>query len=218
MYNEEGDIEQAVTSALAVLADVADPYEVIVVDDGGRDRTGEIADRLAADNPYVRVVHHPDNRGYGAALRSGFAAAQYPFIVFVDGGNQFDLGELPVLLRALDQADIVSGYRIALEDPAIRRLYAFVYNLLARVFFRIPIRDVDCGFKIYRRELVERLLPQLRSTGALSHVEMLARARKLDATVTEVGVHHFRREAGQPTSGNPFRAIRELVALWRELH
>src|SRR5215470_13236607 len=135
MYNEEGNIEQTVTSLLAVLADVADSYEVIVVDDGGRDRTGEIADRLAADNPHVRVVHHPDNRGYGAALRSGFAAAQYPFIVLVDGGNQFDLGELPVLLRALDQADIVSGYRITHRDPAIRRLYAFVYNLLARVLF-----------------------------------------------------------------------------------
>src|SRR5262245_26316899 len=126
MYNEEGNIEQTVTSALAVIADVADPYEVIVVDDGARDRTGEIADRLAADNPHVRVVHHPDNRGYGAALRSGFAAAQYPFVVLVDGDNQFDLDELPVLLRALERSDVVSGYRLTHRDPAIRRLYASV--------------------------------------------------------------------------------------------
>jgi glycosyltransferase involved in cell wall biosynthesis len=220
MFNEEGNIEQAVSSALLVLAELADSYEVIVVDDGGGDRTGEIADRLAAGNPHVRVVHHPDNRGYGAALRSGFAAAQYPLIVIVDGDNQFDLGELAVLLRALDRSDVVSGYRITLRDPMIRRLYAFMYNRMARVVYRIPIRDVNCGFKIYRRDLLERLLPQLRSTGAVINVEMLARARKLGADVTEVGVHHFPREAGQPTGGNPrviVRTLRELLELWREL-
>jgi glycosyltransferase involved in cell wall biosynthesis len=217
MHNEEGNIEQAVSSALAVLADLADSYEVIVVDDGGRDRTGEIADRLAAGNPHVRVVHHPDNRGYGAALRSGFAAAQFPLVVLVDGGNQFDLGELAILLRALDRGDIVSGYRITQRDPLIRRMYAFMYNRLARLLFHIPIRDVNCGFKIYRRHLVERLLPQLRATGALINVEMLARARTHGAKVTEVGVHHFPREVGQPTRGNPFRTMRELLELWRDL-
>jgi glycosyltransferase involved in cell wall biosynthesis len=220
MYNEEGNIEQAVTSAVAVLAGVTDCYEVIVVDDGGRDRTAAIADRLAAENPRVRVVHHPVNRGYGAALRSGFAAAQYPLVVLADGDNQFDLGELSVLLRGLGKFDIVSGYRIARHDPVVRRLYAFMYNRLARFLFDIPVRDVNCGFKVYRRDLLERLLPQLRSTGALINVEMLARARKLGATVTEVGVHHYPRETGQPTGGNPgviVRAFRELLELWREL-
>ena len=236
MYNEEGNIDQAVTSALAVLADVTDQHEVIVVDDGSRDRTGAIADRLAAANPRVRVVHHSVNRGYGAALRSGFQAATNPLVVLVDGDNQFDLGELPVLLRALAPSkveglapsgvdwpgrfDVVSGYRITRHDPAVRRLYAFMYNRMARVLFRIPVRDVNCGFKLYRRDLLERLLPQLRSTGALINVEILARARKLGATVTEVGVHHFPRETGQPTGGNPaviVRAFKELLELWREL-
>ena len=220
MYNEEGNVEQAVTSALAVLADVADSYEVIVVDDGGRDRTGEIADRLAAGNPRVRVIHHPENRGYSAAVRSGFAAAKFPLVALVDGGNQFDLGELAMLLRALDRADIVTGYRITQHDPLVRRMYAFIYNRLARVLFRLPVRDVNCGFKIYPRHLVERLLPQLRSSGTLINVEMLARARKLGADVTEVGVHHFPREAGQPSGGSVrviVRTLRELVALWREL-
>jgi glycosyltransferase involved in cell wall biosynthesis len=199
---------------------VSDRYEVIVVNDGSRDRTGAIADRLAAGNPCVRVVHHPVNRGYGAALRSGFAAAQYPLVVLADGDNQFDLGELSVLLRALGPFDIVSGYRITRHDPAVRRLYSFCYNHLARFLFNIPVRDVNCGFKVYRRHLLERLLPQLRSTGALINVEMLARARKLGATVTEVGVHHYPREAGRPTGGNPrviVRAFRELLELWREL-
>lgn len=220
MYNEEGNIEQAVTSALAVLAELADAYEVIVVNDGGRDRTGEIADRLAAGNPSVRVVHHRDNGGYGAAVRSGFAAAQYPVVILVDGDNQFDLDELPVLLRAMDGSDVVSGYRISRRDPFIRRAYAFMYNRLARALFRIPIRDVNCGFKLYRRDLLTKLVPLLRSTGALINVEMLARAQKLGAKVTEVGVHHFRRETGQPTGGNPaviLRAFREMLELWREL-
>ena len=220
MYNEEGNIETAVTSALAVLAGGTDRYEVIVVDDGGRDRTGAIADRLAAADPRVCVVHHPVNRGYGAALRTGFAAATHPLVALADGDNQFDLGELSVLLRGLGKFDIVSGYRIARHDPAVRRLYAFMYNRLVRVLFHIPVRDVNCGFKIYRRDLIERLLPQLRSTGALINVEMLARARKLGATVTEVGVHHYPRETGQPTGGNPaviVRAFKELLELWREL-
>src|SRR5206468_11278521 len=129
-------------------------------------------------------------------------------------------GELSVLLRARGQFDIVSGYRIARHDPAVRRLYAFLYNCLARFLFNIPVRDVNCGFKVYRRSVIERLLPQLRSTGALINVEMLARARKLGATVTEVGVHHFPRETGQPTGGSPgviARAFRALLELWREL-
>ena len=228
MLNEEGNIEHAVTSALAVLAGVTDRFEVIVVDDGGRDRTGAIADRLAAADSRVRVVHHPVNRGYGAALRSGFTAAKHPLIAFTDGDNQFDLGELSVLLRAIGRSDVegdgtfdvACGYRITRRDPVVRRLYAIMYNWVARLLFDIRVRDVNCAFKVYRRELIERLLPQLRSTGALINVEMLARARTLGARVTEVGVHHFPREAGRQTGASPaviLRAVRELVELWREL-
>ena len=220
MFNEEGNIGQAVAAALEVLGSVAVACEVIVIDDGSVDQTGSIADRLAAADPRVRVVHHLQNRGYGAALRSGFAAARYPLVVLVDGDNQFDLRELPVLLGALTTCDVVSGYRITRRDPWIRRLNGFLYNRLARLLFDIPIRDVNCGFKVYRRDLLERLLPALRSTGALINVEMLARTRKLGVTVGEVGVHHYPREAGNQTGGNPaviVRAFRELFALSREL-
>jgi glycosyltransferase involved in cell wall biosynthesis len=220
MYNEEGNIEQAVTAALAVLSEVTDEHEVIVVDDGSRDETGAMADQLAANNTKVRVVHHPINRGYGAAVRSGLAAARHPLMILADGDNQFDLNELPVLLRNLGDNDIISGYRIARHDPALRRLYAVMYNRTARLLFRIPIRDVNCGFKVYRKPVVERLLPQLRSTGALINVEMFARARKVGARVTEVGVHHYPREMGQPTGGNPaviVRAFKEMLELWRDL-
>ncbi len=220
MLNEEGNIGKAVESALTVLQAAAQDCEVIVVDDGSRDNTGPIADRLAAADCRVKVVHHPENRGYGAALRSGFAAARYPLVALVDGDNQFDVAELPALLNAIDGCDLVSGYRVSRQDPPVRRLNAFLYNRLARTLFDIPLRDINCGFKVYRRELVQRVLPQLESTGALINVEMLARARKLGARVKEVGVHHYPRVTGSPTGGNIgviLRAARELMALSREL-
>ncbi len=220
MFNEEGNIGQAVGAALETLTRISVRCEVIVIDDGSSDQTGAIADRLAAADPRVRVVHHPRNGGYGAALRSGFEAARYPLVVLVDGDNQFDIGELRVLLEALEGFDVVSGYRITRRDPRVRRLYAFMYNRLARLLFDIPVRDVNCGFKVYRRDLLERLLPGLRSTGALINVEMLARARKLGARVAEVGVHHYPRHAGSQTGGQPrviLRAFRELLDLAREL-
>ncbi len=220
MLNEEANIGRAVESAITVLEQVARDGEVIVVDDGSRDQTGVIADRLAAADRRVRVVHHPENRGYGAALRSGFEAARFPLVAFTDGDNQFDINELRTLLEDIDGFDIVSGYRMLRRDPPHRRLNAFLYNHLARVLFDIPLRDINCGFKVYRRELVQRLLPQLRSTGALINVEMLARARKLGARVKEVGVHHYPRVAGSPTGAKPaviLRAFRELLTLSREL-
>jgi glycosyltransferase involved in cell wall biosynthesis len=220
MFNEERNISRAVESALTVLEATGRECEVIVVDDGSRDDTGAIADRLAAADCRVKVVHHPENRGYGAALRSGFAAARYPLVAFVDGDNQFDLGEIRTLLNAINEFDLVSGYRVTRRDPPIRRLNAFLYNRVARTLFDIPLRDVNCGFKMYRRELVQRLLPQLTSTGALINVEMLARARQLGARVTEIGVQHYPRVAGSPTGGNLtviLRAARELIALKREL-
>ena len=220
MFNEERNISRAVESALTVLEATGRECEVIVVDDGSRDDTGVIADRLAAADCRVRVVHHPENRGYGAALRSGFTAAHHPLVAFVDGDNQFDLGEIRTLLDAIDEYDLVAGYRVTRRDPPIRRLNAFLYNRVARTLFDIPLRDVNCGFKIYRRELVQRLLPQLASTGALINVEMLARARQLGARVKEIGVQHYPRVAGSPTGGNLtviVRAARELIALKREL-
>ena len=220
MFNEEGNVARSVRSALTVLGTAARDCEVIVVDDGSRDETGAIADRLAAADCRVKVVHHPENRGYGAAVRSGFAAARHPFVALVDGDNQFDIGELPRLLEAIDGCDLVSGYRVTRRDPPVRRLNGFMYNRLAREMFDIPLRDVNCGFKVYRRELVQRLLPQLRSTGALINVEMLARARQGGATVKQIGVQHYPRVTGSPTGGNVaviLRAARELVALSREL-
>ncbi len=220
MFNEEANIGQAVNAAVTTLSSLGLTFEVIIVNDGSRDQTGQIAERLAAADSRIRALHHPQNRGYGAALRTGFEAARHPLIVLVDGDNQFDLGELPFLFAAIRQYDIVSGYRLIRRDPPIRRLNAALYNRLARVLFDIPVRDVNCAFKIFRRDVLKSLLPRLRSTGALINVELLARARKDGARVFEIGVHHYPRTAGAQTGGNPtviLRAFKELLALAREL-
>jgi glycosyltransferase involved in cell wall biosynthesis len=218
MYNEESNIEEAVRRAVSILPRHADAFEVILVDDGSRDRTGGIADRLSAADPRIRVVHHGTNRGYGAALRSGIDAARYDWIFYTDGDNQFDLEEIRLLLPLCPQNDIVTGYRIDRRDPFNRKLNAWIFNLAMRLFFGLRVRDVDCAFKLYRRSIFDGF--PLRSNGAMIDAEILARARARGARIAEVGVHHYPRTAGSQTGASPFvilRAFRELFRLWAEL-
>lgn len=218
MYNEEGNIEEAVRRAFAVLPRYAERFEVILVDDGSRDATGEIADRLAAETPSLRVVHHPTNLGYGAALASGIRAASCAWIFYTDGDNQFDLDEIRLLLPLRGEHEIVTGYRIDRRDPWFRKLNAWAFNLAVRFLFGIACRDVDCAFKLYRAEIFREM--ELISRGALIDVEIFARARRRGARIAEIGVHHYPRTAGRQTGANPavvLRALRELFLLWARL-
>lgn len=218
MFNEEENIEEAVARARAVLPDLAGRYEIILVNDGSRDRTGELGDRLAAQYPEVRMVHHPVNRGYGAALKSGIGAARYAWIFYTDGDNQFDLTEIPLLLALRHEHEIVTGYRMDRSDPAHRKLNAWAFNLLVRILFQVPCRDVDCAFKLYRADIFKGMT--LKSEGALIDVEIFARAKKRGARIVEIGVHHYPRRFGQQTGAKLsviLRAFRELFRLWGEL-
>lgn len=218
MYNEEGNVEEAVRRALSVLPRYADRFEVILVDDGSRDATPEIADRLAAQYPAVRVVHHETNRGYGAALTSGIRASAHAWIFYTDGDNQFDLEEIGLLLPLRETHEIVTGYRIQRSDPWFRTVNARIYNLLIRMLFGIRCRDVDCAFKLYRGEIFDGM--ELTSRGALIDAEIFARARKRGARIAEIGVHHYPRTTGQQTGASPavvLRAFRELFRLWLAL-
>src|SRR3954447_4468761 len=159
-YDEAPNIERTVTNALAVLRTLAlDRFEVIVVDDGSRDATPEIADGLAAREPEVRVVHHDGNQGYGAALRSGFDAATAPWVFFSDGDGQFDLGEISRFLDAAEETDVVVGYRIDRADHLGRKVNTYLWGLLVQLAFRIPVRDIDCAFKLLSRDALDRLGP-----------------------------------------------------------
>ncbi|RJP76618.1 MAG: glycosyltransferase family 2 protein [Candidatus Zixiibacteriota bacterium] len=217
-YNEEANVERSTREALAAAQLVTDDYEVIIVNDGSRDRTGEIADRLAQEDPHVRVIHHPVNRGYGAALISGYRGGSKDTIFYTDGDLQFDLTEITKLWPLIDQYDVVTGYRLKRNDPFIRKLNSRGWTTLTKALFRLPVRDVNCAFKLFRRGVLADI--ELVSQGALIDAEVFARIKKAGYTVTEVGVHHYPRTAGTQTGANPFvilRAFKELFKLWWKL-
>ncbi|HEX4744963.1 MAG TPA: glycosyltransferase family 2 protein, partial [Candidatus Limnocylindria bacterium] len=177
-YNEEENIEAVVREAQEALPRFADDFEIIVVDDGSRDRTGEIADRLAAADPRVRVIHHRPNRGYGGAVRSGLTNARHPFVFFTDGDHQFRMADLGLLIREIDGADAVVGYRAKRMDPPKRLFIAWVYKQVIRLLFGGGFRDVDCAYKLFRTEVFQRApLADVRSNGAFFSAELLLRLR-----------------------------------------
>jgi len=217
-FNEEGNLEQSVGRMAAALADQARAFEVIVVDDGSQDGTAELLAGLKAIHPSLRVVRHPVNRGYGAALRSGFAAARYPWIFLMDADNQFDPADVAVLLAAATDADIVAGYRQRRRDPLPRRLNAWAFFTLVTILFGRLARDVNCAFKLIRRDLLVRM--ELHSEGALINTEVFVLARQLHARVVEVPVQHYPRTSGRQTGANlrvVFRAFSELLAFKAEM-
>jgi glycosyltransferase involved in cell wall biosynthesis len=217
-HDEAENIEAIVAEALVALPALAQTFEVVVVDDGSRDGTRAIADRLAAAHPaLVRVIHHELNRGYGAALRSGFGAARHPLIAFTDGDCQFRVADIDRLLARMaadDAPDVVAGYRLKRADATVRLLYARAYRLCLRLFFGLPVRDVDCACKLFRRAALAGI--HLESRGAFLSAELLVKVRARGHVVVEVGVPHYPRTAGRASGANPgvvLRAIRDFWAL-----
>ncbi len=215
--NEEDNVAPIVEEALAVLPRFADDVEITVVDDGSTDRTGAIADELARKDPRVRVIHHGTRRGYGGAVRSGLVATTKPWVFFTDGDRQFALEDLSRLVEVADGADAVVGYRIKRADPARRLFVAWVYNHLIRLLFGGGWRDVDCAFKLFRRDVFARVpLERVRSNGAFFSPELLITLRRAGVRVRQVGVRHFPRTAHEPKGASPrviLRAIRDLLRL-----
>jgi len=217
-YNEQDNIRRVVGEAMALLPAVSDDFEVILVDDGSRDRTGAIIDELAAGDPHIHGLHHSVNRGYGAALASGFRAATKELVFYTDGDGQFDIADLPRLLDLIDRYDIVSGCRGRRQDSLCRRLNAWLWGRLVTRLLGFRCRDVDSAFKLYRREIFSRI--HMKSTGALIDAEILARAVRKGYTLTEVPVSHRPRIAGRQTGANLtviLRAFRELLCLRKEI-
>lgn len=217
-YNEESNVERVTRAALAVAGELADDYEIIIVNDGSRDRTGEIAERLAAEHSRVRAIHNRPNRGYGGAVARGLREAAKDWIFFTDGDGQFDLGELPKLIALLDRCDFAVGYRLDRADSWIRKWNAYCWGVLVRLLFGLKLRDIDCAFKLLPKSLVEGI--ELRSQGALISTELLAKARYRGLRLAEVGVRHYPRIAGKQTGANfrvIARAFRELFQLRKHI-
>ena len=215
--NEEDNVAPIVEEALTVLPRFADDLEITVVDDGSSDRTGAIADELARKDPRVRVIHHGTRRGYGGAVRSGLSSATKPWIFYTDGDRQFALEDLERLIAASDGADAVVGFRLKRADPTRRLVVAWVYNRLISLLFGGGWRDVDCAFKLFRREVFERVpLERVRSNGAFFSPEMLIGLGRAGIRINQVGVRHFPRTAHEPKGAPPrviLRAIRDLIRL-----
>ena len=213
-YNEEKIIAATATSMAATLADLTDDYEVVVVNDGSHDATRQIVEALSAQNPRIRCVSHPVNRGYGAALATGFTAATKELIFMTDGDKQFDAREVVDFLPHVTEADLVIGYRSPRMDPFMRRLNASGWNLLVRLLFGYVARDVDCAFKLFRRSVWQSL--QVEATGATFSAEFLIKARRRGYRIKEMRATHFPRTAGRATGAKLsviLRAFRELIRL-----
>ncbi|MHB8974589.1 MAG: glycosyltransferase [Pirellulaceae bacterium] len=211
-YNEQEVIEQAILEADEALAEITDDYEVLVVDDGSRDATRERALCAAQNRPAVRVISHATNRGYGAALRTGFQAATKAYVGFSDADCQFNIREVNRLTLLLADCDIACGYRIDRQDKWHRLVYSKVYNVLVRLLLGTGVRDCDCALKMFRRETLAEL--PITTNGFLINSELLARARMAGKSVVEVGVTHRPRPRGQSTVSF-LHIIPVLVALVR---
>ncbi len=213
-YNEQDNITRVVEQALTVLEKLNADFEVIIVNDGSSDGTGQIAEEIAGQKDRVKVVHHRTNLGYGAALQSGFKAATKELVFYTDGDGQFDINEMPPLLRLMEQYDIVSCYRLNRQDSLIRKINGWCWTKLVCLLFGMKIRDIDCAFKLYKREIFDNI--KLVSTGALIDAEILARAVRKGYRVTQQGIHHYPRTAGAQTGANLrviLRAFKELLKL-----
>jgi glycosyltransferase involved in cell wall biosynthesis len=221
-WNEEENIEKTVSKAQFVANQVATKWEIIMVDDGSSDNTLKIAQRLAKKDKRLRVISHQPNRGYGAALKSGLENAKYNYIVFTDGDGQFDFTEVTKFIEQIKNADIVIGYRKKRRDKNLfkRLLLMYFLKVWALVLFRFYCKDIDCAFKMFTRSSLDIILP-LRSEGALISTEILAKARRKNLKIIEVGVTHYPRQQGHQTGADfPVltRAFLESLILWYDLH
>ena len=214
-FNEEANIDRVVRDVAAYLDALPIDYEILPVNDGSADQTGAILDRLSQELPRVRPQHHPQNRGYGAALRTGFDAAQKRFVFYMDGDGQFDIKDLDVILPlATDDDHIVTGYRIERRDPFVRKLNARLFGgFLVPLLLHVRVRDLNCAFKLIPLKVLRSI--KLESTGALINAELYGRAVRGGFRIKEVGVHHYPRSAGVQTGAHLSVILRAFYDLFR---
>jgi glycosyltransferase involved in cell wall biosynthesis len=218
-YNDAKTIGDLVTQADRVIGGLTDDYEIIVVNDGSRDESASVLAALSTQVPRLRVVHHLMNRGYGAALRSGFDHATKDLIFYTDGDGQYDVNELPILLMLLtDDTQFVNGMKMTRHDPPYRVFIGNLHRFVTRWSFWLPINDVDCDFRLIRRTILDKL--RLSSSSGSICVELVKQAQRAGAQFREVSVHHYARRAGVSEFFTPRRILHtyaDLAVMWVEL-
>ncbi len=212
-FNEEGNVAGAIRAVATAVEPLFDEIEILVVDDGSRDATAEKVREEARADPRVRLLQHPRNRGYGAAVTTGLRAARLPLVFYTDSDLQFDPRQIRDLLAKIDEFPIVVGYRRNRQDPWIRKLNAWAWNALQRVLFGLAVRDVDCAFKLLRRDVLDGV--PLLAEGAFFSTELLIRLQASGHRITEVAVDHFPRRTGAPTGARMHVILKAFREMWR---
>lgn len=211
-YNDAGSIGKIIHAAASLLPKLTDDYEIVVVNDGSADGTGRLLNLLAHQYPFLKVIHHGVNRGYGAALITGFSNCSKDLIFYTDGDGQYDVEELPLLLNALGMGvDVVNGYKIHMSDSRHRIIVGVIYQGLMRLLFRLKVRDVDCDFRLFRRSLLQQI--QLTCDSGMICVEMMRKLQDRCCHIVEVPVHHYRRSHGS----SQFFTVRHLSRVFFQL-
>lgn len=218
VYNDEKTVRLVTEKSLAVLAEIAGRREVIIVDDGSPDRSGEIADRLAEQYEEVRVVHHEENRGYGEAIKTGLRAASYEWICFTDGDDEYDISDLSRLIRLIGYYELVITFRYAKLYSATRIFISWVYNRLVRLLFRTPYRDISTGLRLIRKSLADEL--DLQASSPFIGAEIAIKVMYKGFPVGEAGIQTFPRKFGQGatvTPSNIWATIRDMFRTYRTI-
>ena len=219
-YKDEGNLEGVVSAAIAILSEEAGDFRITIVEDGSPDKTGELADRLAGKHKNVRVIHHPVNRGYGEALKTGFTdpgRSGYDLVFYTDGDGQFDIGELKKLLPMMKDNDVVIGYRANRVEDWRRKFQSWVYNSLTRAMTGLRFRDFNCSFKLFKREVLEHI--DIEFPSVFIDSELVIKAALAGYRIAETGVTHYRRAEGTG-SGAKWSLIRgtmkSMADFWKK--
>lgn len=219
-WNEEKNIENVVKKTIPIALEISEKWEIIMVDDGSSDKTLDIAKALAKEDERLTVISHHKNRGYGASLRTGLEKSRYDLVVFNDGDGQFDFSEVKKFIPKLNYADVVIGYRKKRLDNPFRHILMNLLKIWDLLFFGIYFRDIDCGFKLFKREAINKIFP-LKSEGAMITTEILVKAKRKRLKIAEVEVNHYPRLFGDQSGGNLrviVRAVKESLLLWKDIH
>lgn len=215
-FNEEKNIKNTVEQSLLVLKNLKlQDYEVIVVNDGSKDQTAEIVEKIIQKDKHVHLINHQQNGGYGEALKTGFYSARYSWIVCTDSDGQFDFAEVEKLLGKTDKAEVVIGYRMNRNDPPMRVIMGWLWTFLSNIILGIGVKDVDCAFKLVKKEVIATI-PRLQSTrGGMISPEILAKAKREGFKIEEVGVHHYPRTKGKQTGADLRVMVRSFIDLFK---
>ncbi len=211
-YNEEDNIEEAVMNTVEVLRDISDDWEVIVVNDASKDRTGEIAERISAEISQVLVFHHEVNTRLGGALRTGFSKSSKELVFYTDADNPIDMNDLRWTVPMMDETDFVTGYRLNRDEPIKRKIYSRCYNWLIRLLFGLKVRDVNFSFKLVKQEVLNKV--KLYSQGSFIDAELLVETRKYGFRIKEVGVRYYARTKGVSTLASPSVIFKIFGEMW----